>query len=104
MAFKNIKNKRQKLVILFIICLFILPAAVSAENYRVIFNHLDGIGDDYGPGDYDYPQNHIFQNKGRLFDLKSMTIFEGENEYKVRFSFSNLTDPWGAKYLSLIHI
>jgi carbohydrate-binding DOMON domain-containing protein len=107
MAFKNIKNKRQKLVILFIICLFILPAAVSAENYRVIFNHLDGIGDDYGPGDYDYPQNHIFQNKGRLFDLKSMTIFEGENEYKVRFSFSNLTDPWGAKYgfsLPLIEI
>ncbi|RAK08939.1 glucodextranase-like protein [Halanaerobium saccharolyticum] len=98
MAFKKIKNKRQKLIILFIICLFILPAAVSAENYKVIFNHLDGIGDDYGPGDYEYPQNHIFQNKGHLFDLKAMTIFEGENEYKIRFSFSNLTDPWGAEF------
>lgn len=98
MALKNINNKRQKLVIVFIICLFILPASVSAENYRVIFNHLDGIGDDYGPGDYDYPQNHIFQNKGHLFDLKSMTIFEAENEYKIRFSFSNLTDPWGAEF------
>lgn len=107
MALKNINNKRQKLVIVFIICLFILPAAVSAENHRVIFNHLDGIDDDYGPGDYDYPQNHIFQNKGHLFDLKSMTIFEAENEYKIRFSFSNLTDPWGAEFgfsLPLIEI
>ncbi len=98
MAFKKIKNKRQKLIILFLICLFILPVAVNAENYRVIFNHLDGAGDDYGPGEYSYPQNKIFQNKGDLFDLKSMTIFESESEYKIRFSFSNLTDPWGAQY------
>jgi len=98
MALEHIKIKWQKIIILFLICLFILPAAVSAENYRVIFNHLDGAGDDYGPGVYHYPQNHIFQNKGRLFDLKSMTIFESESEYKIRFSFSNLTDPWGAKY------
>lgn len=107
MALKKIKNKKQKLMILFIICLFILPAAVKAENYKVIFNHLDGIGDDYGPGDYYYPQNHIFQNKGHLFDLKSITIFEAENEYKIRFSFSNLTDPWGAEFgfsLPLIEI
>jgi NifB/MoaA-like Fe-S oxidoreductase len=33
-----------------------------------------------------------------LFDLKSLTIFENEEEYKYRFSFSNLTDRWGAKY------
>jgi carbohydrate-binding DOMON domain-containing protein len=98
MALKKITNKRQKIFILFIICLFILPAAVKAENYRVIFNHLDAAGDDYGPGNYKYPQNHIFQNKGHLFDLQSMTIFESENDYKIRFSFSNLTDPWGAEY------
>jgi len=108
MAFKKINNKKQKLIILFLICLFILPAAaLNAENHKVLFNHLDGIGDDYGPGDYYYPQNHIFQNKGNLFDLKAMTIFESEREYKFRFSFSNLTDPWGAKYgfsLPLIEI
>lgn len=98
MAKKKIKNKFINLIILFIICLFILPTAVNAEDYKVIFNHLDGIGDDYGPGNYQYPQNHIFQNKGHLFDLKSMTIFESENNYKIRLSFSKLTDPWGAKY------
>ncbi len=98
MALKKIKSRWQKLIILFIICLFIFPAAVSAENYRVVFNHLDGIGDDYGPGDYQYPQNKIFQNKGHLFDLKSMTIFESESSYKIRFSFSKLTDPWGAEF------
>ena len=102
-----IENKKIKLLIFFIICLFILPTAVNAESQKVIFNHLDGIGDDYGPGDYHYPGNHIFQNKGNLFDLKSLTIFELENDYKFRFSFSKLTDPWGAKYefsLPLIEI
>lgn len=98
MALEDIQIKWQKIIILFMICLFILPAAADAENYRVIFNHLDGIGDDYGPGDYQYPQNHIFQDKGHLFDLQAMTIFESESEYKIRFSFSNLTDPWGSDY------
>ncbi|PTV93332.1 glucodextranase-like protein [Halanaerobium saccharolyticum] len=98
MALEDIKIKWQKIIVLFIICLFILPAAVRAEDYRVIFNHLDAAGDDYGPGDYQYPQNHIFQNKGHLFDLQAATIFESESEYKIRFSFSNLTDPWGAEY------
>src|SRR6056297_974732 len=98
MAFKNIKNTKLKLIMFFIICFFLLASAVNAEDYKVIFNHLDGVGDDYGPGDYYYPQNHIFQNRGNLFDLKSLTIFENKEEYKYRFSFSNLTDPWGAKY------
>ncbi len=98
MALKNKKNIKLNLIMFFIICLFFLTSAVNAEGYKVIFNQLDGVGDDYGPGDYYYPQNHIFQNRGNLFDLKSLTIFEGEEEYKYRFSFSNLTDPWGAKY------
>jgi len=98
MAFENIKNTRLKIIAFFIICLFLLTSAVNAEDYKVIFNHLDGVEDDYGPGDYYYPQNHIFQNRGNLFDLKSLTIFENEEEYKYRFSFSKLTDPWGAKY------
>jgi carbohydrate-binding DOMON domain-containing protein len=104
---KHIKNNRLKLIMFFIICLFFLTSAVNAEDYKVIFNHLDGVGDDYGPGDYYYPKNHIFQNRGHLFDLKSLTIFESKKNYKFRFSFSNLTDPWGAKYefsLPLIEI
>ena len=98
MFLKKIKNYWLKIIILFIICIYIFPTAVSAEEQRVVFNHLDGKGDDYGPGYYSYPQNHIFQNKGHLFDLKAITIFELENEYKFRFSFSDLTDPWGAEY------
>lgn len=97
MLLKIIKNRSLKLVMLFIICLFFLISPVNAEGYKVIFNQLDGIGDDYGPGYYHYPQNHIFQNRGHLFDLKALTIFEGQDDYKFRFSFSNLTDPWGAK-------
>lgn len=107
MFLKKIKNNILKIIILFIICLYIFPTAVSAEEQKVIFNHLDGVGDDYGPGYYSYPQNRIFQNKGHLFDLNAITIFELENEYKFRFSFSKLTDPWGAEHkfsLPLIEI
>jgi carbohydrate-binding DOMON domain-containing protein len=98
MALKIMKNKSLKLIIILVICLFSLTSAVNADGYKVIFNHIDGVGDDYGPGDYYYPQNHIFQNRGHLFDLNSLTIFEGEANYKFRFSFSNLTDPWRAKF------
>lgn len=86
--------------ILFVIIVYLifLPAAINAEEYNVVFNHLDGIGDDYGPGSYDYPGNFIFQDKGRLFDIKALTIFESKSEYLFRFSFSQLTDPWGAEF------
>lgn len=99
---KNL-NKKLKLFLFFIFCLILLPNAVNAEKYsgeeyRVIFNHLDTAADDYGPGYYQYPKHHIFQNKGHLFDLKALTIFESENNYKFRFSFAKLTDPWGAKF------
>ncbi|MGM0548195.1 MAG: glucodextranase DOMON-like domain-containing protein [Bacillota bacterium] len=107
MDFKKIKNKKTKFLILFMLCLFILPITVNAKEARVIFNHLDGIGDDYGPGNYYYPRNHIFQNQGNLFDLKSLTILEKEKEYQFCFDFVKLTDPWGAKYgfsLPLIEI
>lgn len=98
MDFKKIKNKKTKFLILFMLCLFILPLTVNAKGSRVVFNHLDGIGDDYGPGDYYYPRNHIFQNQGNLFDLKSLTILENDKEYQFCFDFVKLTDPWGAKY------
>lgn len=107
MFLTKINNKLVKLTIFFIFCLILLPNAVNGEEYQLVFNHLDAAADDYGPGYYEYPQHPIFQNKGHLFDLKSLAIFESELNYKFRFSFSNLTDPWGAKFgfsLPLIEI
>lgn len=98
MIIKRKIYKDIKIIVFLLIILFTLTVAVSAEDYKVIFNHLDGIGDDYGPGSYQYPQNHIFQNKKGLFDLKALTIFENEKNYKFRFSFVKLTDPWGSEY------
>lgn len=95
---KTNKKKFLKLLILFIFCLLLLPLNVEAAEYRVIFNHLDGKADDYGTGNYQYPAHHIFQHKGHLFDLQSLTIYESKNNYKFRFSFSQLTDPWGAEF------
>lgn len=107
MTLKNKKNTLLKLIMFFAIFLFLLTSAAAAEEFRVIFNHLDGLGDDYGPGHYQYPRNYIFQNKGNLFDLKSLSIFESEKDYKFRLAFSNLTDPWSGEYgfsLPLIEI
>lgn len=95
---KTNKKKLLKLLLFFIFCLLLLPQNVNAAEYRVIFNHLDGKADDYGPGNYQYPVHHIFQHKGRLFDLQSLTIYESDVNYKFRFSFAQLTDPWGAKF------
>lgn len=99
MLLREIKAEILMLIFfLLLIFLFFSAAAVNGENYEVIFNHLDAEGDDYGAGDYYYPKNHIFQNKGNLFDLKALTILESEAYYKLEFAFSKLTDPWGAKY------
>lgn len=100
MSWVKVCNKKILIyIILFLLCLLILPVNLkAAEKQKVIFNHLDAVGDDYGPGNYRYPQDDIFQNKGYLFDLKSLTIFELDKQYRFRFSFSELTDPWGAKF------
>lgn len=92
-------NAKIFIFIMFLIMIFLLfNNAVNAEDFEVIFNQLDAEGDDYGAGYYYYPQNHIFQNKGNLFDIRSFTILESKEYYKFKFSFSKLTDPWGAKH------
>ncbi len=98
MSFKYIYRKRLAILIFIIIYLRIFFTAANAESSKVIFNHLDGIGDDYGPGSYSYPQNQIFQDQGHLFDIKSLTIFENKSEFIFRFSFSKLIDSWGAEF------
>jgi len=96
------RKLRQTIIIISIVIaiLFLLFIGVNAAeaNYDVIFNHRDAEKDDFGPGTYQYPQNEIFQNKGNLFDIRVFTILESENNYLFKFNFSNLTDPWNAKY------
>src|SRR6056297_288718 len=93
---------RQTIIIISIITsilfLFFINVYAAEANYDVIFNHRDAEKDDFGPGTYQYPQNEIFQNKGNLFDIRVFTILESENNYLFKFNFSNLTDPWNAKY------
>ncbi|MCC3144445.1 amylopullulanase [Halanaerobium sp. Z-7514] len=75
-----------------------LMTAVYAAEYRVVFNHLDARGDDFGPGNYEYPLNHIFHEADNIFDIQALTIFESEHSYRFRFSFGSLTDPWNSEY------
>ena len=96
-----ISRKIWQIIILLSIFIFLisfLMTAVCSAEYRVVFNHLDALGDDFGPGDYEYPLNHIFQQEDNLFDIQALTIFESEHSYRFRFSFGSLTDPWNSEY------
>lgn len=89
--------------ILPVICiLLVLSLAVSAnkieDERRVLFEIQDPLGDDYGPGNYTYPQYKQFEPYQGLFDLTNFAIIEDENFYTLEFTFAKITDPWRSKY------
>ncbi|RCW45693.1 MULTISPECIES: glucodextranase DOMON-like domain-containing protein [unclassified Halanaerobium] len=92
--------------IILMISLFSIIVEAAADSH-VIFNKMDNAGDDYGPGTYNYPLNHIFKKEGHLFDLLSLTIYESEKHYSFEFKFTKLSDPWNSRFgfsLPLIEI
>lgn len=72
--------------------------AVEAEDNSWSFEIDDPVGDDYGPGNYRYPEDEIFSSHEGLFDIKSFQIKEAEDDYIFEFEFVKLTDPWNSKF------
>lgn len=79
-----------------LLVLLIIPATIFAEN-GIIIELEDTANDDYGPGNYQYPNNEVFEEKG-LFDITSFSITDKDQEYLFEVGFNNLTDPWNSKY------
>jgi len=71
--------------------------AIQAED-NVIFSRIDPAGDDYGPGNYKYPQHQVFQQAEGLFDILSFKIVELEETYEFQFEFTKLVDVWNSRY------
>jgi alpha-amylase/alpha-mannosidase (GH57 family) len=59
-----------------------------------IFEMEDKEGDDYGPGNYEYPTDPVFQ-KG-LLDLLKFEIYVGTDKVAFKLIFKKLTNPWNA--------
>lgn len=70
---------------------------IQAEE-DVLFSRIDPAGDDYGPGNYKYPQHQVFQKAEGLFDILDMKILELEEAYEFQFKFMNLVDVWNSRY------
>ncbi len=71
--------------------------AVSLIGAELYFKEKDRKGDDYGDGNYSYPQNGVFE-KG-VFDLLGMEVYKDpKGRYILKFRFAKLGNPWAAPY------
>lgn len=65
---------------------------------RILFQHVDAKGDDYGPGTYIYPTHQHFEPHEDLFDLHRFKVLEVGDMYHFLISFGKITNPWRARY------
>ncbi len=54
----------------------------------------DPVGDEHGPGYYEFPTNPVFEPG--LFDLQRMRIYRDGDAVVFVFTFGKVTNPWGA--------
>lgn len=71
--------------------------SISLVGAKLYFKEKDKEGDDYGDGNYTYPQNGVFK-KG-VFDLLGMEVYtDPKGRYILKFKFKSLGNPWNAPY------
>jgi len=93
----EMKNIYYYILSITVILLFILIfSPVHAED-NLIFTRIDPAHDDFGPGNYVYPQHEIFQDKG-LFDITKVSVYDRENHYEFNFHFTKLVDVWNSRF------
>ena len=88
-------------------CLLLFSLGVEAEEGVWSYTIRDEVGDDYGSGGYQYPENEIFEPYEGLFDIKNFSIRESGDNYILEFEFAKITDPWQSNFgfsLPLIEI
>jgi alpha-amylase/alpha-mannosidase (GH57 family) len=71
-----------------------LSLAQELEGAKVILNVSDPIGDDHGPGPYDYPANDIFPK--RCFDIERFIAAHDEKDVIFIFKVGALPNPWNS--------
>jgi alpha-amylase/alpha-mannosidase (GH57 family) len=74
------------------------PAQVMIPNLgeaTIILEVNDPVGDDYGPGSYEYPTDVVFEES--VFDVQTFSVGYDEDSLVLTFEFVGpLTNPWGS--------
>lgn len=83
-------------LLLVILSLFIFSGQALAREE--IFAISDPVGDDHGPGTYNYPRHSDFAPYHGLLDITQFSIERTEEYYYLVFSFEKLTNPWNKEY------
>lgn len=91
-------------ITIILVSILIFSTAHAEDN--LIFTRIDPAFDDYGPGNYIYPQHEIFNGEG-LFDITEVSLYDNEKFYEFNFQFTKLNDVWNSRFgfsLPLIQI
>ncbi|MCK4258596.1 MAG: hypothetical protein KAX49_06435 [Halanaerobiales bacterium] len=75
-----------------------LPKNIENENWVMILDMPDPLGDDYGPGTYLYPTHPQFSPYQGLFDIESFKVEARKEEIRFQISFGLITNPWHAPF------
>lgn len=74
------------------------PAQVTIPNLgeaTIILEVSDPVGDDYGPGYYEYPTDAVFEES--VFDVQTFSVGYDDESLVLTFEFVGpLTNPWGS--------
>lgn len=85
-------------VICFLILLSWTAFLPAQAEPSVLLEITDPAGDDWGPGQYTYPQFKQFEPYQGLLDLTHFSIIADGEFYLLEFTFAEITDPWRSKY------
>lgn len=96
----RLKNYRLYPALLALFCLIAVffPAVAAGKNTdpQPIFVQEDPVGDEKGPGTYQYPQSPVFTPGKGLFDLTKFEILADAGNYYFRLTMGAMNNPWGA--------
>jgi len=74
------------------------PAQIMIPNLgeaTIILEVNDPLGDDYGPGSYEYPTDVVFEES--VFDVQTFSVGYDDESLVLIFDFVGpLTNPWGS--------
>ncbi len=99
---KILKDVHISILLSIISILLFLSFTVQADEIdvmpKVLFEMVDPVGDDWGPGYYTYPQYKQFEPHKGLFDITYFSIVEDGSDYTLEFVFDEVRNPWNSKY------
>ena len=74
------------------------------EDWILLLNMSDPLGDENGDGNYLYPLSSDFTPGEGLWDIKSLHVYESPWNVKFEIEMKELTNFWGLKMVLVIKL